>query len=157
VEFEINRVTEDHIIGYANNLSHCRIGDLSGLSATLYDGTTLGLVDGGLSHYKIGGVIGTGNLMKGTQVSIDGNPVGAVRENKTSVSVFNRGPSIRTFLDDTEVRGLSCFIYPKCYAQKQTPQLILIPKRYGQFKGLFNEGDVCELRITSSSNMIKAE
>lgn len=157
IELSVGSVTEDHIIGYAENLGQAKIGDLVGLPAVSEEGKIEGILDGGLSHYKIGGVIGATELRQGTHVHLMESPVGTIRDTKFGASLFNRGPSITTFLNNTEIRGLSCFIYSKHYTRKKTPQLILIPKRYGQFKGLFNEGDLCELRISSNINMVKAD
>ncbi len=157
IEFLVESVTADHIVGYAENLEYSTIGDLSGLGATIEDGSTVGIIDGGLSHYKIGGVIGTSNLKEGSRIKLSDSSIGSVRETKPGVSVFNRGPSIVSFLDDTEIRGLSCFIYPKQYTRKKIPQLILIPKRYGQFKGSFSEGETYELRFLGSNNTVKAD
>jgi hypothetical protein len=145
----------DHIIGYTDNFGYSKIGDLSGLSANIEE-EIVGILDGGLSHYRIGGVIGAANLNIGYQVNLHDSPVGTISSAKSSVCVFDRGPSITSFLDDTKIRGLSCFIYPKTYSRKDTPQLILIPMKYGQFKGLFDEGDLCELRINNSNNMVIA-
>lgn len=157
IEFLVDSVTEDHIIGYAENLGHTTIGDLVGLSAETEEREVVGILDGGLSHYKLGGVIGASQLKRGIHVNLWDSAVGVVRDTKSGVSVFRRGPSITSFLDNMEIRGLSCFIYTKHYTRKKVPQLILIPKKYGQFKGLFNEGDQCEFRITSSNNTVKAD
>jgi hypothetical protein len=157
IEFSVGSVTEDHIIGYAENLGHAKIGDLVGLPAVSEEGNIEGILDGGLSHYKIGGVIGATELRQGTHIHLMGSPVGKIRDTKPGASLFNRGPSIRTFLNNTEIRGLSCFIYSKHYTKKKTPQLILIPQKYGQFKGLFNEGDLCELRISGIINTVKED
>jgi len=92
-------------------------------------------------------VIGSGVQKKGENVNLANSKVGTITECKQGTCVFSRGPSITTFLDKTEIRGLSCFIYPKQYTKKQTPQLILIPKQYGQFMDLFAEGEVYQLRI----------
>ena len=157
IEFSVGSVTEDHIIGYAENLGHAKIGDLVGLPAVSEEGNIEGILDGGLSHYKIGGVIGATELEHGKHVHLTEFPVGTIRDTKPGASLFNRGPSIRTFLNNTEIRGLSCFIYSKHYTKKKTPQLILIPQIYGQFKGLFNEGDLCELRISGNINTVKED
>jgi len=157
VEFLVNSVTEDHVIGYAENLGYAAIGDLVGLSAANEGGEIIGIIDGGLSHYKLSGVIGTTNLEQGEHVKLQNHPVGTVRDKKEGATSFRRGPSITSFLDNIELRGLSCFIYTKHYTRKNIPQQILIPQKYGQFKGFFNEGDLCEFRITSSSNTVKVD
>jgi hypothetical protein len=133
------------------------MGKLAGLSVANDESEVVGILDGGISHYKIGGVIGTSELEQGTRVSMLDTPIGTVRNTNSGVSVFRRGPSITSFLDNTLLRGLSCFIYTKHYVKKNVPQLILIPKTYGQFKMLFNEGDLCELRIESSNNTVKED
>jgi len=157
IEYQVSSVNEDHIIGYAENLGHASIGDLVGLPATNGERELMGILDGGLSHYKIGGVIGTSDPQQGKQVYLADSSVGTVRNAKSGVCIFRRGPSITSYLDNIELRGLSCFIYSKHYAKNMTPQLILIPKRYGQLKGQLNEGDVCILRIDSDNNTVKAD
>ena len=157
IEFLVESVTEDHITGFAEDLGYATMGKLAGLSVANDESEVVGILDGGISHYMIGGVIGTSDLEQGTRVSMLDSPIGTVRDTKSGVSVFRRGPSITSFLDNTLLRGLSCFIYTKHYVKKNVPQLILIPKTYGQFKMLFNEGDLCELRIESSNNTVKED
>ena len=157
IGFLVESVTDDHITGYAENLGFATIRDLNGLSALNRENETVGILDGGFPHYKIGGVIGTTELSQGETIILLDSPIGSVRNAKSGASVFSRGPLITSFLDGTELRGLSCFIYTKHYTRKKIPQTILIPKEYGQFRGLFNEGNTCELRITSNSNTIKAD
>ncbi|MFW9808555.1 MAG: hypothetical protein ACFFE6_04150 [Candidatus Thorarchaeota archaeon] len=156
IEFLISSVTDDNIIGYAESLDHSTVGDLVGLSAATKKERISGILDGGLSHYRIGGVIGASDLKKNDQVYLSDSCAGIVREAKSGASLFTRGPSIMSYLDNIELRGLSCFIYSRYYTKRKTPQLILIPKRYGQFNKIFNEGDLCELRITSRNNTVKA-
>ena len=157
LEFEVTSVTEDNIIGYANGLGHARIGDLIGLPA-MDEGTKIeGILDGGFSHYKIGGVIGASRLEIGSSIRLMQHSLGMVAYTKPGASLFRRGPSVKTFLDGHEIHGLSCFIYTQHFTKKGRPQLILIPKQYGEFKGALNEGDVCELRIAGGNNTVKAE
>ncbi|MFW9976019.1 MAG: hypothetical protein ACFFDQ_12180 [Candidatus Thorarchaeota archaeon] len=156
IEFLVKFVNDDHVIGYADNLGYSSIGDLIGLPAIDTEKQITGILDGGFSHYKIGGVIGTENFKPGTQVHLGDSSIGTVSYTKSGASLFRRGPSIIAFLDETEIRGISCFLYTTHYTRKKTPQLILIPKTYGQFTSLFHEGDLCELRITNYSNRIKA-
>ncbi|MGD9396705.1 MAG: hypothetical protein PVJ05_09780 [Candidatus Thorarchaeota archaeon] len=156
VEFLVDSVTEDHLVGYARNLDYAEIQNLSGVSA-IVDNEVVGILDGGLPHYRIGGVIGTTDLKEGYHVNLLNSPVGTVQQTKSSVGVFRRGPSVTPFLDDIELRGISCFLYPKQFTKQNIPQMILIPQKYNQFKGLFNEGDLCKFRVTSDINTVKAE
>ena len=157
IEFEVGSVTEDNIIGYASSLGHARIGSLIGLPAVGERKKVEGILDGGISHYKIGGVLGASNLKRGSMVRLMQHPLGIVANVKPSASLFRRGPSVTTILDGHELHGLSCFVYTKWFTKKGTPQLILIPKKYGELKGVLTEGEICELEITSSNNTVKAE
>lgn len=157
IEFLAGQVTEDFAIGYAEGLGVGSISNLKGLPAVNENADSVGLLDGGLSHYKHGGVIGAVDLRPGTIIQLLSSPVGVVTKQKTGATHFERGPSVSAYLDDTELRGLSCFIYPHHFTKNGIPQLILIPKIYGKFKGLFDEGDVCELRMTSNNNIVKAD
>ncbi len=156
IEFIVESVTDDHITGFAEDIGYATMGGLVGFPVANKN-EVVGILDGGVSHYKIGGVMGTSELEQGTCVNMLNTPIGTVRDAKAGVSVFRRGPSITSFLDNTLLRGLSCFIYTKHYVKKNVPQLILIPKTYGQFKMLFTEGDLCELRIESSNNTVKED
>jgi murein DD-endopeptidase MepM/ murein hydrolase activator NlpD len=156
-DFEVISVTEDNIIGYANDLGHAKIGELIGHPA-VGEGTKIeGILDGGFSHYKIGGVIGASSLEIGSSVNLMQHPLGRVAHAKPGASLFRRGPSVQAFLDEHEIHGLSCFIYTQHFTKKGRPQLILIPKQYGEFQGALNEGDICELRIAGGNNTVKAE
>lgn len=157
MELFVDLVTSDRLVGFPENLAHSTIGALSGLSATTDDGNVVGIIDGGLSHYKIGGVIGPREPIHSKHVSLNESAVGTITESRPSVCIFTHGPCITTYLDKTEIRGLSCFIYPRQYLKKKVPQLILIPKSYGQFNELFTEGEVYGFRILSDNNIVKAD
>ncbi len=157
IGFLVQSVTVDNIIGYPQGLEHATIEDLTGVSAIDMQRKKVGILDGGLSHYRLGGVIGTEQLQVGEHVGFRNVVTGTVRETRKGVSVFERGPHINSYLDGREIRGLSCFIYPKNFTKKKIPQLILIPRNYGEFSGVINEGDFCQLRIQQSNNTVIAE
>ncbi|MBE0527494.1 MAG: hypothetical protein IH631_11175 [Candidatus Thorarchaeota archaeon] len=157
VEFLIDTVSEDFIAGYPKGLSHTTIDGYTGLSGICNGKDVVGILDGGLSHYKHGGVIGHTNSIEGSIIGLQEVPVGTIERSLTGSSFFLRNPSLSSSLDGKELRGLSCFIYPKHYVKHGIPRLLLIPKSYGEFVGQFSEGDMCQLRIDSANNTIKAE
>ncbi|MHA2223551.1 MAG: hypothetical protein ACXAAO_16030, partial [Candidatus Thorarchaeota archaeon] len=55
VTFEISEVTHDFIKGFPQELEQATISNLVGLAAMNKDDMVLGILDGGLSHYKQGG------------------------------------------------------------------------------------------------------
>ncbi len=153
IEFEVSEVTEDYVKGFPRGLKHASINDLIGLAAGDMSDHIIGILDGGLSHYHHGGVVGGTNLQEKTSVYIAGIPVGTM----SSSNRFRRGPAIASFLDGHQIRGLSCYIYPKLYARKGTTPLVLVPRRYNEFTGLIEDGDVCQLQIRSENNTVKAD
>ncbi|TFG31359.1 hypothetical protein EU527_12660 [Candidatus Thorarchaeota archaeon] len=155
-EFEIKSVSKDNIIGYPLGFNQTIIGDFQGLSAIGQSGDIIGLLDGGLSHYKHGGVIGLIDAEVETAVSLEKTPIGILSKKMQGAWHFNTGPAVSPTLDGHELRGLSCFIYPKFFTSNQISQLILIPKHYGQFRGIFQEGDIAELNILRCNNRIKS-
>jgi hypothetical protein len=157
IEFLVQSVTVDNIIGYPQDLEHASIGDLTGVAAIDMQRSKVGILEGGLSHYRIGGVVGTEQLQVGEHVGFRNAVTGTVRETRKSVSLFERGPHINSYLDGREIRGLSCFIYPKNFTKKKIPQLILIPMNYGELRGVINEGDLCQLKIQQCNNTVIAE
>lgn len=146
-DFKIQSVTEDCLTGYPKSFNHTSIGKFHGLSATDENGIVVGILDGGLSHYKHGGVIGSDNIQLETTINLEGISIGKLSTQMRGVSHFNQGPLLNSSIDKFELRGLSCFIYPKNYLDRGIPQLILVPKKYDQFRNLFAEGEVAELQI----------
>lgn len=157
VEILIDTVTEDFIIGYPRGLSHTTINGYTGLSGISNGKDVVGILDGGLSHYKHGGVIGHSDSIEGSIIGLQNIPVGTIERSLTGSSFFLRGPCLSSSLDGKELRGLSCFVYPKHYVKKGITRLLLIPKSYGEFVGQFSEGNVCQLKIDSTNNTIKAD
>jgi hypothetical protein len=152
VTFEISEVTHDFIKGFPQELEQATISNLVGLAAMNKDDMVLGILDGGLSHYKQGGVVGGREFNVNTQIFLARTPVGSVVESNR----FERGPAISATLDGHQLRGISCFIYPSKYTRKGVTPLVLVPKHYGQFRKVLNAGDVCTLQIQGKNNMVKA-
>jgi hypothetical protein len=147
IEFEISQVTEDFVKGFPRNVEHASLSGLIGLAAKNQDYVNLGILDGGLSHYERGGVVGGIDIELNTLVYLARHPVGTI----TDSNQFLRGPSITSTLDGYNLRGLSCFIYPEVYTKKGVPPLVLVPRQYGQFKDTISVGDVNLLEITSTA------
>jgi len=156
-EFVVSIVNEDHIIGYPKNFSHTQIGNYIGLSAIDEHSNNVGILDGGISHYKHGGVVGHDSPSEGSTIRLQNYAVGTLQQILHTASFFTRGPTIKSFLDDLELLGLSCFMYPKEYNKQGIPPLILIPKEYREFIGKVSEGDVRVLSLEVENNTVKAE
>jgi len=156
-EFLVSVVNEDHIIGYPRSFAHTKIGDYGGLSAIDEKSNVVGILDGGISHYPHGGVIGHDKVTLNSTISLQNHPVGIVQRFLKGASFFTCNPSVKSYLDDRELRGLSCFAYPKDYNKHGISPLVLVPKEYREFIGKVSEGDLCVLRLDSNSNMVKAE
>ena len=157
VEFHVEEVTKDYITGYPRGFSHTEVGNYIGISGIKNETDIVGILDGGISHYKHGGVIGYRNGVQGTTIGLQKLSVGTITHSMPGAGFFLRGPSINCFLDSTKLRGLSCFMYPKNFVKQQVSRLLLVPKYYNEFIGQISKGDVCELKIRSANNTIKAE
>ena len=155
VEFLITQVSDDCAIGFSRESSFTSVGDLVGLSAYSGSGSALGIIDGGLSHYQHGGVLGSKKTKEGELVNIGGLPVGCIASKRKGLSYFKRGPAIVATFDGIELRGLSCFVYPHHYTKKGVPQLILIPREYRGFRNLIENNSLGILEIRSLSNTNK--
>ncbi|MGY5864411.1 MAG: hypothetical protein RTV41_07385 [Candidatus Thorarchaeota archaeon] len=153
IVFEIGEVTRDYVKGFPQGIEQASISDLVGLAAMDKDGIVLGILDGGLSHYKQGGVVGGSNIEVTKQIFFAGTPVGSV----TDSNRFLRGPTITSYLEGHQLRGISCFVYPGRYTRKGVAPLVLVPKQYDQFRDVIEEGDVCTLRVRSKNNTVKAD
>lgn len=157
IEFHVESVSEDHIIGYPRKLSVTSIDGFYGLSAFDNESNIVGIIDGGLSHYKHGGIIGHTFPIEGSLVGLRNLPAGIIRDPLKGASFFQRGPSLSCSLNDKMLRGISCFIYPKQFKKQGVPQLVLVPKLYRELIGTISEGELCKLKIDSYNNMIKAK
>jgi hypothetical protein len=153
IEFEISEVTEDYVKGFPRGVEHATLSDLVGLAAMDKKDMILGIIDGGLSHYKQGGVVGGSNIKKSTQIYFAGSAVGSIIDSNR----FLRGPAIKSYLEGHNLRGLSCFIYPSSFTKKGVPPLVLVPNQYDQFRGMIEVGEVCQLQVRSQNNTVKAE
>ena len=155
MEFLITQVSDDCATGFSNESSYTNLGDLAGLSAEVGNSSETGIIDGGLSHYPHGGVLGSKTTKEGELVHIRGQPVGRIISRRNSVSYFERGPLITASFDGIDLRGLSCFLYPRCYTKRGIPQLILIPREYRGFRNLIENNSVGLLEIKRLSNTNK--
>ena len=156
-EFVVSVVNDDHIIGYPRDFSHSQIGSYTGLSAIDEKSNNRGIIDGGISHYGHGGVVGHEEAILDSKINLQNNPVGVVQRSLRGACFFTRGPSIKSYLDNLELRGLSCFVYPNVYKSEGIPPLVLIPREYRGFIGKVSEGDTCILKLESDSNTVKAD
>ncbi len=155
MEFLITQVSDDCAVGFPCANAYSALGDLVGLSAKNESGSTIGIIDGGLSHYQHGGVLGSKKTKEGELVNIGGLPVGRIASRRNGISYFKRGPSIVASFDGIRLRGLSCFIYPHNYTKRGIPQLILIPREYRGFRNLIEKDSFGMLEIKSLSNTDK--
>jgi hypothetical protein len=155
MELSIIDVNDDRDIGYLRGISYTSIGDLIGLSTQDEKGSVVGILDGGLSHYQHGGVIGTHQIKAGDTVFFGGHPIGNIASRRGEVGFFERGPSIVASFNGIELRGLSCFLYPPQYTKRGIPQTILIPREHRGFRNLIENDSIGILEISSSNNMNK--
>ena len=156
-EFIVGSVTKDCIIGFPRDLSHTVMDQFCGLSAIGDGSKNVGIIDGGLSHYKHGGVIGQENGIEDSIIRLQGHPVGQIQRSLKGASFFLRGYSVSSFLDGKPIRGLSCFLYPKQYTKNGISPLVLVPRKYNEFSGEISEGDVCILKLESTNNTVIAD
>jgi len=155
IEFEVKSVSRDHIVGYPKNLDYVSVGQYKGISANHENGKTIGILDGGIPHYKHGGVIGSFRIDVSSKINLEDVQVGSVVQSMHGASYFRRHSPLIPYIDNHELRGLSCFVYTKRYTKRGIPQLVLVPKYYSQFDGAYEEGDVLALELHIDNNRIK--
>jgi hypothetical protein len=153
MEVLISDVSDDRAIGYSKQSSRTSIGNITGLSAHNQSGSATGVIDGGLSHYEHGGIIGKQDINEHESVYFGSHSVGTITYSRNGVSRFQRGPSIKASFNEHELRGLSCFLFPPQYTKNGTPQIILIPREYRGFRNLIENGNVGILEISSCSEL----
>jgi hypothetical protein len=152
MELSIIDVSNDRVIGYLKENASTRINEITGLPACDQSGSVVGIIDGGISHYQHGGIIGKHYLEEGDSVYLAGHAIGNVISSRNGVSHFRKGPAIRATLNGLELRGLSCFLYPHQYTKNGNRQIILIPREYRGFRNLIENNSVGILEISGCSN-----
>ena len=155
IEFEVKSVSRDNIVGYPKNLDYVSIGQYKGISAIHENANTIGIIDGGIPHYKHGGVIGSFGVEAGSTIKLQGIQIGSIEQSMQGASYFHRHSPLIPYVDDHELWGLSCFVYTNFYARSGIPQLVLVPKYYSQFDRTYKEGDVLTLELRVDNNRIK--
>lgn len=156
-EFLVSSVSKDNIIGYPTEFLHAEIGGYNGLAAMDADSKTLGILDGGISHYRHGGVVGHEKESVGSIIHLQNIPIGTVQQSMNYASFFQRNTSVLSYLNGILLRGLSCFIYPKQYTKKGVSPLVLVPKVYDEFTNSIAENEVLILKFESDINTIIAK
>ena len=151
-EFIVSSVSKDNVVGYPKGFLHLEIGNYVGLAAIDTNSKALGILDGGLSHYKHGGVIGHEKVQVDSIIGLQNVEVGIVKQSMEHASFFRRSRPVVSFLNNNEFRGLSCFIYPKKWTQNGIPPLVLVPKSYREFVNKIAEGEVLILKLESKKN-----
>jgi len=150
-EIDLSEVTKDYVSGLCKGIGWASYGDLKGLPASDNSESVMGILDGGISHYKHGGIVGGRDLEIGEEVFLANLPVGTA----SNSNMFMRGPVISAYIDGHRLRGISCFIYPTIYSQSDEQPMVLVPQQYDQFTGLLREGDTVLLQLREN-NMVKA-
>ncbi|MHA2213709.1 MAG: hypothetical protein ACW992_11175, partial [Candidatus Thorarchaeota archaeon] len=141
---EVLDVDEDFMVAHCPGIEHIKSGDLLGHAAFSGHSRDFGILDAGVAHYPIGGVLGlTGNI--GDDVALWDTPIGQCRNDLQHSCTFGSNEQLTFMIDDTEIHGLSFFVLTKKQSHRGSPPVTLIPKKSGGFKNMMSVGDVLEL------------
>ncbi|MFX1484076.1 MAG: hypothetical protein ACFFCP_12925 [Promethearchaeota archaeon] len=151
-ELEVSSVTKDFVKVFSKDFTAVTIGHLTGLAAMDSNGLVQGILDGGISHYKHGGIVGESGIECGYEVYLGNVPIGRMYDSNR----FLRGPSCVAYLNSQRIKGISCFVYPGLYSRRGQQPIVLVPQYYGQFRDTLAEGDIAILKIAGESNTVKA-
>ncbi len=130
------------MIGVFTKHSYTRAGDLFGQLASVEGAPDVGILDGGIPHYNHGGIAAGAPSGKGRNLLAWNCRIGVVTESHQSFLQFETSATFRPKVDSFPIHGVSCYIFSKTQTVKGMPPVSLIPEKYGQFEGVYSEGDV---------------
>jgi hypothetical protein len=142
-EIEMSQVSDDNIIGFSSDIPYGAASSLHGHLGFSEDHRIYGIIDGGIPHYKFGGIhspsggISDGVFFCNSLIGINLN-VGFQFKIRKNVCIF---------LDEFKLRGLSFFLYPKTLTSKGRPPIVIIPSERSQLSDIFKIGDIAKLSI----------
>jgi hypothetical protein len=147
IQCEINQISEDILIAVSREYPTCYTEDLAGLAASCNESKSIGVLDGGISHYGHGGIWTESLDNISGKVELWGHSIGSISEVTSDYCLFKRGPSLEFKIDELSVRGLSCFIFSQSQLVRGLVPLMIIPSHRGQYANQLDEGDVCILSV----------
>ncbi|MFQ5833489.1 MAG: hypothetical protein ACE5H4_12350 [Candidatus Thorarchaeota archaeon] len=141
-ECQVTGVSTDIMTGVFAEWSYVRAGNLFGHLALVDGASDVGILDGGVPHYNHGGFVGRALDVGGRNVDAWSSQVGVVTTAYHNFLQFDTSSTFRPKVDDIPIHGISCYIFSRSQTFKGMPPIYLIPEKYGQFVGEYNEGDV---------------
>ncbi|MHA2140045.1 MAG: hypothetical protein ACXADF_01085 [Candidatus Thorarchaeota archaeon] len=144
-ECEVLKCSKDIVVCTSRDYSYASNGSYTGHHVS--GGQMRGILDAGVPHYKIGGVVGDSTQNIAGQVNAWSNGIGNMSSSTGALKQFKIRPTIRIVLDGELMNGISTHLYPNKQLVKGIPPIFLIPRRYGQFVGTLKSGDQVILTI----------
>lgn len=155
VEGSMQSVVEATVLSVHDDKAVCspvsatgRCGDLVGHAAYDSGGQAIGVIDGGVPHYRRGGVHRCGSEPADRQVFVWGHCIGLVTQTHAGSLRYATTEGTQATVNRTKMRGVSFFLYPNRRLVHGCVPLVLIPEARGGFHGLLSEGDSVTLRLT---------
>ena len=142
-EIEISQINEDNMIGFSSDIPYGSASGLNGHLGFSRDRKTHGIIDGGIPHYKTGGLHSLNGKLS-DDIFFCNNMIGTCLDGGF---IFTISKNISVHLDDLRLKGLSFFLYPKTLTSKGRPPIVLIPSKRSQFMNIFSIGDQAILSI----------
>ncbi|MFW9800862.1 MAG: hypothetical protein ACFFD9_10525 [Candidatus Thorarchaeota archaeon] len=142
LECQVTGVSTELLTGVLTNWSYARVGDLYGHLALVEGASDVGILDGGVPHYNHGGIVGGANDCEGRNVVVWSKQIGLVTAIHHSFLQFETSSTFTPKVDDIPILGISCYLFSRSQTVKGMPPIYMIPEKYGQFEGVYNEGDV---------------
>lgn len=154
MQCEVVEVTSDSVVCISGDYPEVQAGDLCGHLAYTESMQALGILDGGIPHYKQGCIVGShlGENVKetGTPVMAWNTTIGKIRTPSGGRLPYQTNESIDVTLEGIALRGLSCYVFTDAQRIKGCLPLICIPEKYDSLSGHFRQGDIVEMEIQDS-------
>lgn len=147
IECEVVESSADVLIGVSKSAPHAKVGDLQGHLARIGTASKGGILDAGVPHYEHGGIIAGGSAEEDAKVEAWSGKIGQVTSSGESFVQFKISENFSPRVDDEPIRGISNHVYPRAQTVRGLPPVYLIPRKIGQFRERYNEGDVFVLAL----------
>lgn len=141
LECTVLKVSADFIVAVSKDAQITRIDNYFGHCGIISNGFQEGIIDAGFPHYKHGGFMHATPVDNREQVFGWGLGIGIINRSSGFISGFVTNRKREVLLDDTLVRGISCFLYSKYQLVKGQIPIQIIPQQYDSLSVNLQDGD----------------
>jgi len=136
-------VGPDYAIAVPECAPSCSVGPYTGLVAMDTRRTAAGIFDGGFPYYPFCGAYRGRPSAENPPFCGWALPLGQLIRESGRLTVYDQARGYGVFVNDTQIRGISTYLYSACQLTHGQVPLKLVPQSRGGFDGVLVEGESC--------------